>query len=89
MKRRLALFFGYSGAEYSGMQYQMDPKVKTIENELIDGLFAQGFLKTDRFVELVKNYKWSRAARTDKGVHALINGISCIFTIPKEFITEG
>jgi tRNA U38,U39,U40 pseudouridine synthase TruA len=36
----------------------------------------------------VKNYKWGRAARTDKGVHAIINGVSCLFIIPQTFYDE-
>lgn len=33
--KRLAIFYGYSGADYNGMQYQVDPLVKTIENEIV------------------------------------------------------
>ena len=35
LKRRMALFFGYEGTNYSGIQFQKDPLVRTIENELI------------------------------------------------------
>lgn len=36
----------------------------------------------------MKNYKWSRAARTDKGVHALVNGVACVFAVREEFWEE-
>lgn len=39
-------------------------------------------------MEIVKNFKWSRAARTDKGVHALVNGISCVFAIDEKYWDE-
>ena len=67
------------------MQWQREAHVHTIENELVRKLHGEGLLRTDTFVELVKLYKWSRAARTDKGVHALINGISCVFSLKYDF----
>ena len=89
MRIPIAIFFTYNGDEYSGMQYQTDPHVKTIQNELVDVLFSQGFIKTNRFTQLVKLQRWSRAARTDKGVHAIINGISCAFNIEDQFLVKG
>lgn len=37
----------------------------------------------------MKHYRFGRAARTDKGVHAIINGISCLFSIPEGFYDES
>jgi|JI6StandDraft_1071083.scaffolds.fasta_scaffold09590_1 tRNA pseudouridine38-40 synthase len=84
-KARLALFIGYTGEEYNGMQWQKEAHVRTIENELVRKLHGEALLRTDSFIELVKLYKWSRAARTDKGVHALINGVSCVFSLKDDF----
>lgn len=49
---------------------------------MINRLYQEGLLTCKNYGELVKNYKLGRAARTDKGVHAIINAISCLFTIP-------
>ena len=51
-------------------------------------LFKAGLLESDKYSDLVKTYKWSRAARTDKGVHAICNGISCLFSINDRFYDE-
>lgn len=55
---------------------------------LIDKLYGGGFLPTKIYSELERRYKWSRAARTDKGVHAVFNAISCTFLIDKMYYTE-
>lgn len=67
------------------MQWQKEAHVRTVENELILKLHNEELLRTNIFIELVKLYKWSRAARTDKGVHALINGVSCVFSLKDDF----
>ena len=36
----------------------------------------------------MKNYKWGRAARTDKGVHAVCNSISALFFVNEKFYDE-
>lgn len=77
----LALFFGYNGQNFCGMQHQREEAVQSIEKLIVTTLHKEGFLATKNFGELVKNYKFGRAARTDKGVHAVVNGISCLFTI--------
>jgi tRNA pseudouridine38-40 synthase len=56
------------------MQYQRDTG-NTIENILHKILIEGGFiLKLNQ--DSLKRIHWSRAARTDKKVHALCNGIS-------------
>ena len=55
---------------------------------MIGTLFKGGLLETDNYYELVKDYKWGRAARTDKGVHSVFNSISCLFFINEKFYDE-
>jgi len=76
--RCFALFIGYLGKGYFGMQKQLDPQgretVKTIEGEFEKTLVESGWLDP---VMLEGNLNWSRAARTDKGVHAVMNVVAC------------
>jgi len=51
-------------------------------------LHKNGFLVTDHHANLERNERWSRAARTDKGVHAVLNGISCLFNIDEKYFNE-
>lgn len=78
----LSIFFGYNGSPFSGMQYQIENNIHTIEGFLVSKLHAAGFLSTDHHSQLERNDRWSRAARTDKGVHAVLNGVSCLFNVP-------
>lgn len=84
----LALFFGYSGKNFNGLQHQKEESVRTVEGEIVRTLFKGGLLETDDYYDLVKNYKWGRAARTDKGVHAVSNSISSLFFINEKFYDE-
>ena len=36
----------------------------------------------------LKKIKWSRAARTDKGVHAVANYVSCKLSITENFLDD-
>lgn len=81
----MALFFGYNGLNFQGMQYQKDEVVESIEKLLIHTFFKEGFLPHKNYPELVRNYKFGRAARTDKGVHAIINCVSCMINVPEKF----
>jgi len=74
-KVKLAMFFGYNGENYRGMQFQRNQTVRTVENTLHDILFRLGFILESNTTDL-KRVKWSRAARTDKRVHALCNAVS-------------
>eukprot|EP00512_Aurantiochytrium_limacinum_P000129 CAMPEP_0171485472 /NCGR_PEP_ID=MMETSP0958-20121227/563_1 /TAXON_ID=87120 /ORGANISM="Aurantiochytrium limacinum, Strain ATCCMYA-1381" /LENGTH=492 /DNA_ID=CAMNT_0012018263 /DNA_START=158 /DNA_END=1636 /DNA_ORIENTATION=+ len=67
-KKRYVIMFGYSGIGYKGLQIQ--PEVKTIEGTLEDAICKTGVVKKENMGDLRKS-GWSRAARTDKGVHAL------------------
>ena len=75
LKTKVGMFIGYCGEGYLGIQYQRDTE-NTIENILHKVLFENGFILKSN-MESLKRIKWSRAGRTDKGVHALCNGISC------------
>ncbi|KAL4114069.1 hypothetical protein PRIC2_014749 [Phytophthora ramorum] len=66
-KRRYGLWVAFCGKDYSGMQ--MNEGVKTIEAELERALFEAGGIAESNYGFLQK-IGWSRAARTDKGVHA-------------------
>ena len=70
------------------MQHQKESHVATVEDLLIQKLYEGGFLSTKIYGDLVKKDKWSRAARTDKGVHAVVNAISCLFQIDKKYYNE-
>uniref|UniRef100_A0AAV1TFB5 Pseudouridine synthase I TruA alpha/beta domain-containing protein n=1 Tax=Peronospora matthiolae TaxID=2874970 RepID=A0AAV1TFB5_9STRA len=66
-KRRYGLWVAFCGKNYSGMQ--MNEGVKTIEAEIERALFEAGGIAESNYGFLQK-IGWSRAARTDKGVHA-------------------
>ncbi|KAJ8907423.1 hypothetical protein NDN08_007535 [Rhodosorus marinus] len=66
-KRRVVLFMGYLGSGYQGMQRNRG--AKTIEGELMRALVKTACVPEhlqDNYAKL----KWSRSARTDKGVSA-------------------
>ena len=71
-RRKYSLCFGYLGTNYHGLQ--ANPGCKTLESELERALFLAGGICESNFGNLHK-LQWSRAARTDKGVHA--NGQCC------------
>ncbi|OBA24204.1 hypothetical protein METBIDRAFT_34192 [Metschnikowia bicuspidata var. bicuspidata NRRL YB-4993] len=75
-KKKVACMIGYCGTGYNGMQIQNNPDVKTIEAELFRALIAAGAVSKENSTDLKKN-GFMRAARTDKGVHAAGNVVSC------------
>ena len=78
--RCFALFLGYLGTGYHGMQKQLDGQgnetVKTIEGVFEKALVASGWLEPV-LLEDSAPLNWSRSARTDKGVHAVTNVVAC------------
>lgn len=85
-KAKLALFFGYNGENYRGMQFQRNHEgFSTVENTLHDILFKEHFILESNTNNL-QRIKWSRAARTDKKVHALCNAISAKLEIDKKYM---
>ena len=85
-KVKLGVFFGYNGEKFQGMQYQRQ-HTNTIENLLHALLVDNGFVLKSNAHEL-KRIRWSRAARTDKKVHALCNGISMKLEISEKYVAE-
>lgn len=69
-KRKVALIFGYSGEGYLGLQ--VNGRMKTIERDLEDAICAAGGISKENAGSFQK-VRWSRCARTDKGVSAAAN----------------
>ena len=68
VKRKFAVCFAYCGTAYQGLQ--INPDCKSIEAEMERALFLSGCFTEDNYGFLQK-LQWNRAARTDRGVHAL------------------
>ncbi|CUM62611.1 uncharacterized protein PRCAT00000165001 [Priceomyces carsonii] len=86
-KKKVACMIGYCGTGYNGMQIQNNPDVKTIEGDLFQAFSKAGAISPENADDLKKN-GFMRAARTDKGVHAAGNVISCKLIIEDEDIKE-
>lgn len=84
-KRKVVLLVAYNGAKYHGLQIQ--PDVVTVEDVLEKALHASGGISEDNFGSLQK-ISWSRSGRTDKGVHALGQIISCKLILNPEGLLE-
>ncbi|KAJ4811787.1 tRNA pseudouridine synthase family protein [Rhynchospora pubera] len=83
-RRKVAIFLGYCGYGYQGMQ--KNPGAKTIEGDLEEAFFhAGGVPEADRGAP--RRYDWARAARTDKGVSAAAQVVSGRFYVdPPGFV---
>lgn len=68
IKRKYALCFSYLGSSYQGLQ--INPDCKSVEAELERALFLAGGIIEANFGFMSK-IQWTRAARTDRGVHAI------------------
>ena len=73
-KLKCAIFFGYNGRSFHGLQKAVG--VRTIEEALEKAFFDANFIPMHNFGD-IKKLSWSRATRTDKGVHASINVVKC------------
>lgn len=51
----LAIFFGYNGSTFNGMQFQLESHVNTIEGLLVEKLHSAGLLPTNHFGQLEKS----------------------------------
>ena len=72
MKRKRALLFGYTGTGYGGLQTQggyAKGVMETVEDELHRALCRVGGISEENG-DSMRKIDWSRAARTDRGVHA-------------------
>jgi tRNA pseudouridine38-40 synthase len=83
-RRKVAIFVGYCGHGYQGMQ--KNPGAKTIEGDLEEALFhAGGVQEPDRGAP--RRWDWAHAARTDKGVSAAAQLVSGRFYVdPPGFV---
>lgn len=67
-KKKVAVIFGYNGANFFGSQIQPG-SCRTVEGELESALYQAGLISEANHGNLHK-IGWSRASRTDRGVHA-------------------
>ena len=74
--RTYALIIGYIGSDFHGIQKQSNTSLRTVESVLEQGLIEGGCLDLT-IASSRKHLNWSRAARTDKGVHAVVNVVVC------------
>jgi tRNA pseudouridine38-40 synthase len=68
LKRKYAVCISYLGSNYQGLQ--INPDAKTVESELEKAFFLTGAIIESNYGFMSK-IQWTRAARTDRGVHAL------------------
>ncbi|KAJ7742877.1 pseudouridine synthase [Mycena metata] len=73
-KRKCALLIGYCGSGYRGLRFQYDG-TSTIESTLFGALVRAGAISEDNADDPEK-VNFSRASRTDAGVHAAGNIVS-------------
>ena len=79
-KRKYALAIAYCGTSYQGLQ--INPGAITVEGVLERALFLAGGIQEANYGTLQK-IAWTRAARTDRGVHAIGQCCSMKLTIPE------
>ncbi|KAK9844843.1 hypothetical protein WJX74_007519 [Apatococcus lobatus] len=76
VKRKVAMYIGYVGSDFSGLQIQPDqPDSITVESVLQAALTEAELISEANSVSLTK-VGWSRSSRTDKGVHSICTIIS-------------
>ena len=73
-KRKYAIIHGYNGHDFCGNQ--KNKEVRTVEGVLETSLFKARYISECNFGNLSK-IGWMRASRTDKGVSAVMNVVSC------------
>ncbi|KAG0290561.1 tRNA pseudouridine synthase 1 [Dissophora globulifera] len=89
-KRKVALMMGYCGTGYQGMQ--VNPNAKTIEGDLFKAMVSAGAVSKDNSDDIKKasplTISMMRSARTDKGVHAAGNVVSCKLIVDVDGIID-
>ena len=73
-KRKVALLLAYNGARYQGLQ--KNPGATTVA-ETVEGAMHRAGAISDENLGSLQKISWSNAGRTDKGVHAVGQIISC------------
>lgn len=81
VKRKVALYVGYDGAPYHGMQ--RNAGVQAVSDVLEQALHEAGAISDENFGFLEK-IKWTVAARTDRGVSAAGNVVSLKVMWPRD-----
>ncbi|KAG2227820.1 hypothetical protein INT45_002058 [Circinella minor] len=84
-KKKVALYLGFNGAGYQGMQW--NPTVNSIEQTLFEALCKAGAISNLNSSD-PKKVQLNRAARTDKGVHAVGNIVSLKMIVQDPTIVE-
>ncbi|PKI83063.1 tRNA pseudouridine(38-40) synthase [Malassezia vespertilionis] len=85
-KRKVAIFFGYCGSGYSGLQ--VNPGVRTIEGDIFDAFCRAGAVSVENAVNPNK-VQLQRSARTDRGVHAAGNLLTLKLMLEPPELPEG
>ena len=80
-KKKVALFIGFIGTKYIGMQ--MNKGQRTIQAEIELALYKAKLISPSNF-GYPNKYSWSSSARTDKGVHSCAQVCSVKIMIPTE-----
>eukprot|EP01017_Pseudomicrothorax_dubius_P049424 TRINITY_DN9191_c0_g1_i2.p1 TRINITY_DN9191_c0_g1~~TRINITY_DN9191_c0_g1_i2.p1 ORF type:complete len:360 (-),score=74.35 TRINITY_DN9191_c0_g1_i2:126-1205(-) len=80
-----AIFFGYNGSKYHGLQ--KSAVLPTVEGILELAIHKAGLLSQNNYGNLKKS-SWNRASRTDKGVHAVGNVVSIKLELPKNLVSS-
>ncbi|KAJ2643904.1 tRNA pseudouridine synthase 1 [Coemansia sp. RSA 1694] len=84
-KRRVALLLGFCGTDFQGMQ--VNPNARTIEGDLFTALCEAGAVSAENATSQQK-VQLTRAARTDKGVHAAGQVVSLKMIVEDPDIVE-
>lgn len=79
------MLLGYCGSGYYGMQH--NPPYKTIEGEILTKLFEVGAISEENSSTPKKN-SFMAAARTDKGVHAMLNLLSLKISLQENTVAK-
>mmetsp|Transcript_38866 Transcript_38866/g.85295 ORF Transcript_38866/g.85295 Transcript_38866/m.85295 type:complete len:571 (-) Transcript_38866:159-1871(-) len=84
-KKKVAILVAFIGERYSG--FQINPAIKSIQAEMDLALYRAGYLSQANF-GFPQKYGWSNSARTDKGVHAVAQVVSCWLQLPTTNMDE-
>ena len=85
VKRKVALVLSYVGSKYHGLQLATQEGIETVESVLLRTLLDIGAVRPSN-AESLQKIKWSRASRTDKGVHAARIVLSLKLEIHKDWV---
>lgn len=82
-KMKVALHLGYDGSQYKGLQInRATSEGRTVEHFLEAAIFKVGGIRDSNMGDLTK-VGWSRASRTDKGVHSLASVVALKMLVPE------